>query len=124
MKYDFDEFKKNFFSFERKLMYACAFTCVFTGFMNIKPTLIGLTEDGSLIFKNVEANEIFKSYGYSKRNILFFDNEKECIEAYNDLIYIDVARYERDINEHIATNEKLKSNFIGTDYLAEKLRRS
>lgn len=87
----------------------------------------------------------FNMYAYGKRGQLLkkeikfhgnqshdegvqvFDNEQECIDKYNDLIYGKIKELERErencvdvINKGI---EELKNSFVKSDYVIEKLSR-
>ena len=124
MQYDFEEYKKNFFSFERKPIYACAF---YYNYLNIKPSLVGLTEKHFLMFQNEDVQKFYLSYcdnHPSTSNFLFFDNEKECTDAYNQLVYKKADEIDKEIKSLVKENEDIKSNFIDTDYMIEKLRRN
>lgn len=57
----------------------------------------------------------------------YFDNEKECNETYNNLIYDVIVKLELEKKKVVAkfdaSIETLKESFIGSDYIMEKLKR-
>lgn len=97
--------------------------------LNIKPvkTLIYILHNYFCIEDINTGNLILNEQDVHKFNINkidIFDDEKECIEYYNKSVYEVMDKYYKEIETMKSKMEKFENNFIGTDFIMEKLRRS
>ena len=119
------EIQKNKF----KEKWACCFCFdIEQRLMNFKPQLIHIINNNHLEFNFVdkEMGQRWNSYSmHDEYNyIRIFDTEEECTNSYNDQVYEHLKFLKKESERYQKMVEDTQLNFIGTDYLIEKLRRN
>lgn len=92
--------------------------------LNIRPQKVGVFitsySNISVILEDDNLNEI----RFNTDKLFFFDKEEECNEHYNNLVFLYLEKINDEIKKRQDIVNSIEPEFINTDYVMEKLRRS
>jgi hypothetical protein len=137
MQYSLDYLKKNCINKKAKVIgWGCYYDFLFSNTPNIvkvPPIEVSLYYDSNSFWQNhtsVRIDVVDPKIVIEHDDLLtfawlkIFDNKEECIKVYNDLIWNCALVTLDEIKKIQCIFDKQVSNFIGTDFVAEKLRRA
>lgn len=103
-------------------LWVCAFGYIDTRLLNLKPVLctIRFTNFIHILSDKIYIQEYDAEWDY----VYFFDTQDECIKYYNNMVWEEIILSNKNAKFWTEQHQKIKYEFIDTDYIMEKLRRS